>query len=118
MLERFAAIGVEVLVCSANSKALAEKAVEEWKVDKLRVGYGVTREDAARWGLFVSGKIKDNEPEYFLEPGLFVIRPDGELYASVAQTMPFSRPSGEQALSSLTWIVENEYPARGELALG
>ena len=45
------------------------------------------------------------------------IRRDGTLYFSVVQTMPFGRPPAAQLLSTITWIAENDYPARGELAV-
>ena len=118
LLDRFVAHGIHVFVASANDKELAEKAVAEWGIKRLRVGYGVTREDAARWGLFGSAAIKDSEPEWFVEPGLFVIRPNGELYASIVQTMPFQRPSGESLLGTLEWILEKGYPARGDMEIG
>ena len=49
-----------------------------------------------------------------MEPGLFAIRPDGNLYASSVQSTPFVRPSTEGLLKSLDWIIQNGYPARGE----
>lgn len=86
----------------------------EWGLERLTIGYGVTPADAQRWGLFTSAAIKTGEPPIFVEPGLFVIRPGGELYASAVQTMPFSRPTAERLLSMLGWVIENDYPARGE----
>ena len=107
-------MGIDVIAITANAKDLAEKSAQEWGIDKLKHGYGLSVEDARRWGLFVSASIKDNEPPHFVEPATFVIRPDGTLYASIVQTMPFSRPSAEQILSSLEWIIDKDYPARGE----
>ncbi len=117
ILDRFTSQGVNVFAVTTNPQELAEQTVKEWELQNLQVGYGLTREDAARWGLFASKAIKDSEPDWFTEPGLFVIRPDGELYASIVQTMPFARPSGAQLLKTLEWVIENDYPARGELGL-
>ncbi len=116
MLGDFEAIGVQVVAVTSNSKELAEQSVTEWGLSKLPVGYGLPIAEAEKWGLFVSAAIKDNEPPQFSEPGLFVIRPDQTLYASVVQTMPFSRPTGEQLHGSLKYIAEKGYPARGEVA--
>ena len=40
------------------------------------------------------------------------------LYASMIQTMPFSRPSAAQLLKSLDYIVSNGYPARRVAQIG
>lgn len=114
LLEDFGQHGIEIAAVSSNPRELAEQAAAEWGLEKLPLGYGLPVAEAERWGLFVSNAIKDAEPRQFFEPGLFVIRPDGTLYASIVQTMPFSRPTGAQLLSSLSFIVEKDYPARGE----
>ena len=62
----------------------------------------------------LSAAAKDTEPAHFSEPGTFVIRPDRTLYASSTQPTPFSRAAPKQLLRSLEYIVENDYPARGE----
>jgi hypothetical protein len=73
-------------------------------------------DDSARveWGLFVSKGIKEGEPDEFGEPGLFLIRPDGTVYAEMLNSMPFGRPQLNELVSSIGWIVEHDYPARGE----
>ena len=113
LMDDFSAQGIELLPVSANSRELAAQSAQEWGLERLSLGYGLSKDDARRLGLFISTAIKDTEPEWFTEPALFLIRPDGTLYASVVQTMPFSRPTGEQLLSSLSFIVEKGYPARG-----
>jgi len=50
----------------------------------------------------------------FAEPGVFVIRPDQTLYYGSVQTMPFVRPSFRELVSALDFMIENDYPARGE----
>jgi peroxiredoxin len=114
MLPDFEQRGIQVFAVSSNTRELAEKTVEEWELANLSVGYGLPIEEALRWGLFVSNAIKDTEPKHFTEPGLFVIAPERTLYASMIQTMPFSRPSARQLLNSLDYIVTNGYTARGE----
>jgi len=78
------------------------------------MGYELPIETAREWGLFVSSAANDNEPKQFMEPGLFVIRPGGDLSASSVQSTPFVRPPTEGLLKSLDWIIQNGYPARGE----
>ncbi|MEP2447695.1 MAG: AhpC/TSA family protein, partial [Balneola sp.] len=65
--------------------------------------------------LYLSNAINDNEPELFSEPGLFLIRPDGELYYSAINSMPFGRPVFKDMLRAIDFIQENDYPARGEV---
>jgi hypothetical protein len=67
------------------------------------------------WGLYVSKAIKEGQPNEFSEPGLFLIRPDGTLYAAVQTSMPFLRPHLDEVVETVRWINDNDYPARGEL---
>lgn len=53
-------------------------------------------------------------PDEFSEPGLFLIRPDGTLFASTVQTMPFARPKFDDLLGAIQFVIKNDYPARGE----
>lgn len=114
MIDEFRAAGIAVVAASANDRAVAEETAREWGLEDLPLGFGVTMDDAERWGLFVSTARKDSEPPHFVEPATFVVRADGTLYASIVQTMPFTRPPFAGLLSSLKWVVENDYPARGE----
>lgn len=118
-LADFEARGVSVLALSSDSKERALLAEEDWGLSNLTLGYGVSIEKAREWGLYIStSKGKSSlgvmEPDFFSEPGLFLIRPDMTLYASIVQTMPFARPYFSEVLSSLDFIIENNYPARGQ----
>ena len=115
MVEDFEKRGIQVMVVSSNTAELAERTVSDWGLEKLTVGYGLTLEDADRWGLFASSAVSASEPDPFTEPGIFVVRPDGTLYASIVQTMPFSRPPGTTLLKTLEWVIDNDYPARGDV---
>lgn len=80
----------------------------------FKVAYGLSIDQARAWGLYVSAGIKDGEPALFAEPGLFLVRPDGTLYAGSIQTMPFARPHFAEVLQAIDFVVKNDYPARGE----
>jgi hypothetical protein len=74
----------------------------------------------ASGGLYVSsGKGKTSvgveEPEYFVEPGLFLIRSDRTLYFATIQTMPFERPSFGDIVKAIDFVITKDYPARGEV---
>jgi peroxiredoxin len=119
-LDEFAKRGVSVLALSSDGKARAEQSKADWSLDKTRVGYGLTLKEARAWGLFISsGRGKTSvgieEPTLFSEPGLFLIRPDGTLYWSAVQTMPFSRPHFADVLTALDFVIDRDYPARGEI---
>ena len=114
LVGQFNELGVQVIAASSDSKEKAEKTVQEWDLDKLRVAYGLPIEKAREWGLFISHAIKEEEPETFSEPGLFLIKPDKILYAAAIQTMPFTRPNLQELLQTLQYIKQKEYPARGE----
>ena len=86
----------------------------EWSIERLAIAYGLGIEEARQWGLYISSAIKEGEPPRFAEPGLFLIRPDGTLYCSSVQTMPFARPSFAEVLQAVAFITERSYPARGE----
>ncbi|MEZ5584244.1 MAG: hypothetical protein R3F37_17190 [Candidatus Competibacteraceae bacterium] len=43
---------------------------------------------------------------------MFLIRPDGTLYAASVNTMPFARPHFKDVLIALGFIIKNDYPAR------
>jgi len=116
LLDRYEERGVEVLAVSMDTKDRAEQSKEEWGLEALNVGYGLTEEQARSWGLYLSEGIKEGEPDLFSEPGLFLVRPGGTLYYSAVNTMPFGRPDLEDLLGALDFVETNSYPARGEAA--
>lgn len=119
LLPEFAARGVSVIAISSDGQEKAETAYRDWALADLTVGYGLSIDTARAWGLYISssrGKtsLGIEEPDLFAEPGIFIVRPDGTLYASAINTMPFARPNFREILSALDFIVKNDYPARGE----
>jgi len=116
----FAATGVEAIAISPDSQARAEKSVADWGLDELTMGYGLSLEKAREWGLYIStgrGPTSSGveETRQFSEPGLFMVRPDGTLYFGSVQTMPFARPSFAEVLNAAKFVVEKDYPARGQV---
>ncbi|MCD0462546.1 peroxiredoxin-like family protein [Roseiconus lacunae] len=113
-LSELTKMGINAVAISSDSEERAKRSKEEWKIQNLPIGYELSIENARQWGLYVSKSIKPEEPEVFSEPGLFVVRPDGELYAASIQTMPFTRPSIDELISGFDYIISNGYPGRGE----
>lgn len=112
-LKDFTDLGVNVIAISSDTEEKAKGSYKEWKVGDVPIGYGYPIEEARKWGMFISKGIKD-EPEYFIEPGLFLIKPDGTLYSASIQSMPFARPDFDDLLKGIDFIMKKNYPARGE----
>ena len=117
-LDDFAKIGVHVVAASSDPQDRAEMAVKEWELGPLPVAYGLDEATARDWGLFIStsrGKTSMGveETNTFSEPGLFLIREDGTLYAAWIQTVPFARPKADELVSMVKFVREKDYPPRG-----
>ena len=115
----FAARGVEVIGISTDDEDRTRQTREGWGLENLRLGYGMSIDKAREWGLYVSssrGKTSAGveEPPLFNEPGVFLVRPDGNLYAALVGSMPFARPHFSEVLKALQFIIEKDYPGRGE----
>ena len=116
----FAESGVAILALSGDDQARAQQAAKDWGLKNINLGYGVSTEQARAWGLHRSagrGKtsIGIEEPAEFSEPGLFLVRPDNTLYWAQLSSMPFARPHFREILGALSFVLANDYPARGEL---
>ena len=119
LVEEFSRKGVEIMVLSSDTEERAEQTRKDWKIERLNLGYGVEIEAARQWGLYVSssrGKtsIGVEEPGLFIEPGVFLVRPDNTLYWAAVQSMPFARPHFKEMLAAMDFIINSDYPARGE----
>jgi peroxiredoxin len=116
----FAAKGVNILALSSDTEERARDMASKVSAQQLKFGYGLSLASARQWGLYIStsrGKtsIGIEEPALFSEPGVFIVRPDGTLYYGAIQTMPFARPGFADLLGAVTFAIEKDYPARGEV---
>lgn len=119
-LNELSTLGVVVIAISSDTKARAQEAVESWKLNKLRLAYGLSMAQARAWGLYISRgrgitSIGIEEPDLFSEPGLFLVRADGTLFFAMTQTMPFARPRFADVVSAIKYVLDKDYPARGEV---
>jgi len=117
LVDMAAEAGVNVVVASMDPEDRATEAKSDWGLDNLNVAYGMTTQDIANWGLYLSTAFKDAENAQFAEPGLFWVRPDGRLYLVDISNMPWSRPDVEFLLSKVQFAMDNNYPARGTTAV-
>ena len=116
----FADTGVSILALSSDTEERAKQAAEDWGLKNISLGYGISVEQAQAWGLHRSaGRGKTSvgieEPAEFSEPGLFLMRPANTLSWAHISTMPFARPHFREILGALSFVLEKDYPARGEL---
>lgn len=119
-LPEFERRGVEVIAISSDGEKRARQSQADWNLSQLTIGYGLRLDDARDWGLYISSGIGKtsagiDEPPLFAEPGLFLVRPDGTLYCASVQTMPFARPSFEDVIKAVDFVLAKDYPARGEV---
>ncbi|MAP53921.1 peroxiredoxin-like family protein [Altibacter sp.] len=112
-LPEFTDVGVNVIAISMDSEKRAKKTYEKWDIEDIPLGYGLDEATARNLGLYISHAIKDEEPDVFSEPGLFLVNPDGTLYGSAIQTMPFARPEFDALIKAITFVKDEGYPARG-----
>lgn len=117
----FRAQGVSVIALSCDDEARGVATESEWALELLPLAYGLTARQARSYGLYLSrGRAGHptphglEEPQIFVEPGLFLIRPDRTLYFASVQNMPFARPPLLEILRMIEWTVSNGYPARGD----
>ena len=113
-LEELVRRGVDVIAISTDTRERALRTREEWGLKNLTLGYGLPIETARAWGLYISRSIKETEPPEFSEPGLFLIKTDMTLFAAQISTMPFARPPLADIVRAIDFVVQNNYPARGE----
>lgn len=117
MVPEFERRGVSVIALSCDRKEAAEKAVTEWGLANLRVGYRLDPEDARRAGLYISeGRgvnpaSKEKEPMLFTEPAVLAVLPEGELYAAWIQSTPYARPRLADILAAIDNYLSRELPA-------
>jgi peroxiredoxin len=116
LVPEFEKRGVSVIALSCDPRAAAEKSVADWGLKNLRVGCGLDPEDARRAGLYISEGRGPNpatgqkEPMLFAEPGLLLVKPDGELYAAWIQSTPYARVHIAEILTAVDNFTSKNLP--------
>ena len=111
--DEYARIGCDIAVVSMDDDGRAARMASEWDTGDLLVGHGLTEVTARAWGLYLSTKVKDSEPALFAEPGAYLVRRDGTLYAQFQATSPWLRLDIDTMLRGITLALERGTPPRG-----
>ena len=116
LVPEFEKRGVSVIALSCDLQEGAEKAVKDWGLKHLRIGYKLDVEDARRAGLYISegrglnpvSQLK--EPMLFAEPALLLVDAAGELYAAWIQSTPYARVHIAEILTAVDNFVAKKLP--------
>lgn len=115
MKDTFSDLGMSISAVSADpeSKAIAHN--EEMNLS-FPVAYGLTIDQMKELGLYISHPRSPQETDRpFSEPGLFIIKKNGQLQIIDISNLPSVRPDLDAMAAGLkfTFNPENNYPIRG-----
>ena len=114
LLPKLDRLGVTFVAISSDSQDRAEQSKAEWKLPTMKVAYGLDVEAGRMWGLFVSRGVREDEPEIFIEPGLFLVDRQGQLIFAVINSITRMRPYPEDIVATIERVMENPDLARGD----
>lgn len=112
----FAAQDTDILAISGDGLEKAKSQVEKGGLN-IPIGFNLTVEQMKNLGLYISDPRSPEETDQpFPEPGLFLVRPDGNVQIIDISNAPFSRPDLGMILRGLSFAREKNYPIRGQHA--
>lgn len=115
LLPEFNDRGVNVIAASMDSEKRARLSRKNWELKALDIGYELDQDTAKAWSLYLSRGVKDGEPDIFSEPGLFLIDRNGKVYYAAINSNPWGRPHLPTFVKAVDYIIQSNYPARGEM---
>ncbi len=115
-MDAIGAAGLSIVAVSMDTEERARASAEEWGIARLPIGYGMNDATARSWSLYMSSQRPGTEePGHFSEPATVVVYPNGKIFFVAVQSAPFTRPAIDALVRGLTFVKENNYPARGDL---
>ena len=109
----FEAQDTDVIAVSGDGIEKAKLQVEKGKLN-IPIGYDLDIDQMLKLGLYVSDPRSPEETDQpFPEPGLFLVRPDGNIQIVDISNAPFSRPDLTMILRGITFARDKNYPIRG-----
>ena len=113
MQDQWTNAGFDLAVVSADTEEKANADLSEFGWT-FPLGYGLTEDQMATLGLYVTEPLSPNETDRrFAEPGTFVLRPDGSLLLIAISNGPSARPELAQLLDGMVFTKDNDRPPRG-----
>lgn len=111
----FANARLDVMAISMDGAERADTSRAEWAVGRIRIGHGLSSDDAIALGCYLSHAIESRplETPIFAEPNILFVRHDLTLYGVITQTFPFSRPKVDDLVEVATFAAARNYPPRG-----
>jgi alkyl hydroperoxide reductase subunit AhpC len=111
--------GVTTIAISSDTEDRARRMSQKIGSVHLRIGFGLELSNAREWGLYISASRGESstgieEPALFSEPGVFLVKPDQSIYYVAVQSMAFGRPNFQEIIQAVDFVINNDYPARGE----
>ena len=106
LLSAFDNLGVNAIAISSDNLDRASARAEKVGSNSLRQTYISKGNGKTSMGI--------HEPDFFPEPGIFLVRADNTIYYISLQSMPFARSSFKDLLAAIQFILSKSYPARGE----
>ena len=106
LLSEFDNLGVNAIAISSDNLDRASAMAEKVDSNSLWQAYISKGNGKTSMGI--------HEPDFFLEPGIFLVRADNTIYYISLQSMPFARSSFKDLLAAIQFTLSKSYPARGE----
>ena len=113
LLPEFVQNGIKVAAMSADSEERARQSVADWGIGTLELAYGLPIKTARNLGLFITRGVRDDEPDYCVEPATFFVGADGRLVASVTNSLTRLRPPPNDILETAVHILRSGSPPKG-----
>jgi peroxiredoxin len=114
--DRFAAVRTQVVAISCDGERATRRLKEELSLPSLDIACGLDPAAARRWGLFLSRlPIDGGDHRVVVEPGMFLVRDDGVLYASWIQSNPYSRVTFDELLMMIENTSDPHQRPRGDV---
>lgn len=110
---QFAELDIELFGVSVDPEEVAVEWASANGIDQVSIGYGLTREQIEACGLFASHFTRDGKELYFAEPALWLVKPDGELYLNIQNSISCGRPDLESLVTGLKLLAAQGFPMRG-----
>ena len=105
--------GFMPIAISMDGRDNAARASQDWNLQELTIGYGLTTEAARRWGTYLTTRPEGEQSVTFCEPAIFLVRPNKKIYAVLVQSLPCGRPDLDNLVQGLDFLAKQGFPARG-----